>query len=92
MTMSKFSYTIEALESEQKDSQPTPITLALQMSDDVEGGVDLVTLTEDGDVYLYVMTFNPDGTFFRHDSGNFADENGEGDDNPNGRIVEEENE
>ena len=64
-----FNYILDGV----KDAPKKDVRLALLESEDTEGGVDLVTLDEDGDVELYVITFTPDGTFFRHADGNYAD-------------------
>ena len=88
-TMSmRFAYTImSSVEEEEVDSgeTPTPLTLSLQPSDEAENGVDLVVLDSDGDIELYVLTLNEDGTFFRHEDGNFAGEHSEA--NPNNLLV-----
>jgi hypothetical protein len=63
------------------------IRLALQPSEDDNGFVDLVNLDHEGEVEQYVMTFKIDGTFYRHDHGNYVTSEAT-DDNPNNFLVE----
>ena len=74
------------LGGDKKDGAVVDVRLSLQESDDVTGGVDLVVLDEDGDIFQYVLTFNPDGTFFRHPGGNYANPDGVDRDDNNNRL------
>ena len=83
--MTKFKF---ILEDDYDDDKVKKVRLALRPSKSTSGGVDLVTLTEDGkDTKLFVLTINPDGTFYRHHGGNF-DTGSAYQKNPHNKIAE----
>ena len=64
-----------------EEEEVEEVIVELGLIHDGAGGVDLVTLDEDGDPILHILVLNADGTLTRHEDGNLGILGGDNPDN-----------